>query len=182
MAGLVAPYVGTHPITQAFLGTYIAEAAGYVAPSNIQGRRPFYTGWRKMPHVHLAQDVGMPIGTDLIAPAAGIIVAEGTYTSTGEHYAMIRIHRDGTYQTVIFFTHIKAGGFLYPVGKRLTLRQHFAESGASGMVTGPHLHWEVRRGPASADPHYSGSWMKFDPKQCMVGGSLASASWLVPNV
>lgn len=188
MAGLVLPYVGTHPVTQGFLGTFydpktgIGEPVGYVAPNRLYGQRSYRTGWTKYPHVHLAQDVGMAIGTDLIAPAPGKIVAEGTYWSTGEHYCMILFHRDATYQTLAFFTHIKDGGLLFPVGKHLTLRQHFAESGASGHVTGPHLHWEVRRGPANADPHYSGSWLKFDPKACMVGGAYASASWMVPNV
>lgn len=124
----------------------------------------------------------MAIGTNLLAPAPGKIVAEGTYASTGEHYCMILIHKDKTYQTVLFFTHLKANGILFSVGKHLTLQQHFAESGSSGMSTGPHLHWEVRRGPASADPHLSGSWKKFDPRHCLVGGDLADASWLVPNV
>lgn len=188
MSGLARPYAGSHPITQGFLGTYhnpttgVGEPKGYVRPGGQYGRRAWASGWTAYPHVHLAQDVGMAIGTDLLAPCRSRLVVAGTYTSTGEHFAMLLIHRDATYQTLVFVTHLKAGGILVPVGTHLAAGQHYAESGASGMVTGPHLHWEVRRGPATADPHYSGSWLKVDPAACLVGGALAGASWLVPNV
>src|SRR5512140_2367320 len=120
MAGLLRPYAGTHPITQPFLGTIMQEPVGYVASDLVVGQRPYRAGWTKRYHIHLAQDVGMPIGTDLLAPCAGRIVAEGTYSSTGEHYLMILFHKDAALQTLIFYTHIKDGGLLLPVGRHVS--------------------------------------------------------------
>ena len=186
MSGLIRPYAGSHPVTQGFLGTYynpttgIGEPLGYVAPGGVRGKRAYVSGWTKHPHIHLAQDVAMAIGTDLLAPAAGRIIYEG-YRDTG-NFLFLLIHKDGTFQTGIYFNHIRSEGLLLPVGTRVAAGRHIAESGASGHVTGPHLHWEVRRGPASADPHYSSSWTKIDPAKCLIGGSLAGSSWLVPNV
>lgn len=182
MAGLLKPYAGVRTITQPFTGHNTAEPVGYLQPGNLRAQKGYRAGWTKYAHLHMAQDVAMPIGTDLLAPAAGLIVAEGTYTISGEHYLMLRIHKDATYQTVIFYTHIADGGLILPVGKHVTAGQHVAESGNSGWSTGPHLHWEVRVGPATADPHLSSSWLKVDPVACLVGGSLAGSSWLVPNV
>lgn len=190
MAGLIKPYAGVHPVTQPFLGTYHyvkpdgtvgGEPLGYVkATDHRVGRRTYRRGFNKLPHVHLAQDVGMPQGTDLLAPAAGRVVVE-VVAEFGIGMAIL-FHKDAVYQTVVMFNHLHANGFLVPINAHVAAGQHVAESGATGHVTGPHLHWEIRRGPADADPHYSSSWMKFDPKECLVGGTLAGASWLVPNV
>ena len=38
------------------------------------------------------------------------------------------------------------------VGERVTRGGVLGESGATGRVTGPHLHWAVRFGDASVDP------------------------------
>lgn len=181
MTGLLKPFAGVHGITQPFVGTFAGEPAGYLAPSKIEGRRAALAGWTPFAHIHLAQDVGMPVGTDLLAPASGRIIIEGTWNDGGHHLSLL-IHKDATYQTLIYYNHIKDGGFILPVGTRVKAGQHIAESGASGHVTGPHLHWEVRRGPAGADPHLSSSWRRFAPGACQVGGALAGASWLVSNV
>lgn len=182
MSGLLRPYAGTHSVSQAFTGQFTSEPTGYLAPGGLRAQKAWKSGWTKFAHLHMAQDLPMPLGTDLLAPAAGIIVAAGTYASTGEHYLMERIHKDAASQTVIFWTHIRDGGILVPVGRRVSAGQHIAESGNSGMSTGPHLHWEVRVGPVGADPHLSATWMKYDPKQCLVGGALASSVALIPNV
>lgn len=187
MTGLLKPYAGNHDVTQGFLGEYynpatgVGEPVGYVNPNdNHYGRRGYRAGWTKKAHIHLAQDVSMPQGTDLLAPAKGRVVVE-VVASYGIGLTLL-IHKDATYQTVITFNHLRANGFLVPVGAHVSAGQHIAESGATGHVTGPHLHWEVRRGPASADPRYSSTWLKIAPGACLVGGSLADASWLVPNV
>lgn len=182
MPGLARPYAGLHSITQPFTGHNSAEPVGYLAPGSLQAQKAFKLGWARYSHLHMAQDVAMPLGTDLLAPAAGRIVAEGTYTVSGEHYLMLRIHRDAAIQTVVFYTHIRDGGLLLPVGTHVIAGQHIAESGNSGWSSGPHLHWEVRVGPAAADPHLSSSWLKQDPAQCLIGGRLAGSSFLVPNV
>lgn len=187
MTGLLKPYAGTHPVTQGFMGTYynpttgIGEPPGYVAPGHLRGRRGYHSGWTKYAHIHLAQDVGMPDGTDLLAVAKGKIVLAGELPN-GEYYIRLLIHKDASVQTIIGYDHIRPGGILFPSGTHVTAGQHIAESGHSGNVTGPHLHWYVAVGPATADVRYNSAWDHYDPQQCLIGGSLAGSSWLVPNV
>lgn len=181
MAGLLKPYAGSHPITQGFMGTYSGERSGYVRSDHLVGKRTSVTGWKYYPHIHLSQDVGMPIGTDLLAPARMKLIQSGTYDS-GEHFIVGMIRKDTSGRTLIFMTHLKADGVLVPVGRILNAGEHFAESGASGHVTGPHLHWQVIRLPLSIDPRSWGKGKAFDPAACLIGGSLAGSSWLIPNV
>jgi murein DD-endopeptidase MepM/ murein hydrolase activator NlpD len=41
---------------------------------------------------------------------------------------------------------------LVKVGDRVKLGQKIAVSGKSGKVSGPHLHFEIRKGVAAVDP------------------------------
>jgi len=184
MSGLTWPVdPGKFPITQPFAGSSIYEPPGWLAVDGgdpWQVRRVSFPGGVYRKDLHGAIDQGCPVGTNIVAPEKGRVVVAGTYAATGEHYVMLRIHRDGTYQTVFFVTHLKPGGVIVPVGATVARGQHFAESGNSGLSTGPHVHWEIRRGPAAADPHLSGSWPKFNPRRLVTGGDKAGVAWITP--
>lgn len=130
--------------------------------------------------VHPGLDYAISIGTPLLAVEHGRVVAAGTYASTGEHYLMLRFHRDATWQTLAFYTHLSR--ILIPVGAMVARGQHICDSGNSGMSTGPHLHFEIRRGAASVDPHLSGSsaWGRWSPRRLYVGGDMAGVPWISP--
>lgn len=183
MSGLKWPVPERFNITQGFAGAHPYESPGYLekdAKGPKRARRTKFADAEYRTDLHAAIDVGCPIGTRLSAPESGTVVAAGTYTSTGEHYLMLRVHRDAKRQTVCFFTHLRAGGVIVPVGARVGRGQKLAETGNSGMSTGPHLHYEVRVGPRDADPRLSGSWFKWNPKRLSEGGDLADSELVRP--
>lgn len=173
--GLLWPVPDRFPVTQGFAGNYAWEAPGWLQ-SDANGpkrcKRAKFAGATYRPDIHGGIDVACPVGTPIKAPDDGLVVAEGTYASTGEHYLMLRVHKDAKRQTVCFFTHLRAGGVRVPVGAKVKRGDVIAETGNSGMSTGPHLHYEVRRGSPTADPRLSGTWFKWNPKRLSEGGDL----------
>src|SRR5947207_10972865 len=104
MAGLLWPVSG-HPTTQGFTGTVKYEPLGYLRSDEVgprYARRTEFAAGLVQGHLHGAIDIGCPIGTPVLAPEAGRIVAASTYPSTGERFMMLAI-RPGT---ILFFTHL----------------------------------------------------------------------------
>jgi len=177
MAGLLWPIEG-HAITQFFDGNNPFEPPGFVLRDPTRPRlvrRTAFPGGVAQEHLHGAIDIGCPIGTPILAPEGGRIVAAGTYLSTGEHYMMLEIKRG----TILFFTHLKS--FTVPVGHAVARGQEIGRTGNSGMSTGPHLHWEVRvTGSPNPDFRLSGRWFKWNPNRLRVGGNLAELGAIQP--
>jgi murein DD-endopeptidase MepM/ murein hydrolase activator NlpD len=188
--GLVHPYAGTHLVSQGFTGTYISERPGWLV-NDAHGprfaRRVTTAKATYHPRLHEAQDVAMPVGTNILAPQAGKIVYASTY-SDGAHFLYFLIHQATSvekYSTYFFAAHLTSGGIQVPVGHHVAQGVHIAESGASGHVTGPHLHWEVLRVRKDLAPHLATFWSqayRYDPVRCLSTGDLAHEDWLVPNV
>ena len=66
-----------------------------------------------------------------------------------------RIHTDqeiGFMRRALAAAQEAAGRGEVPVGAVVTRGQVISHSGATGHVTAPHLHFEVRRGGAAVDP------------------------------
>ncbi len=89
---------------------------------------------------HTGQDFAVPVGTPVRAIGAGTVVSVGCGDAFGIS-AVIR-HRGGWYSQ---YAHLSA---LYVApGKRVRTGEWIALSGSTGNSTGPHLHFEVRKGP-----------------------------------
>lgn len=99
------------------------------------GRRHPITG-RVRPHN--GTDFGVPVGTKVIAPADGV-VDKATYSRSAGYYLVLR-HR-GSYSTV--YMHLSK--INVKPGQRVKMGSVIARSGNTGMSTGPHLHYELRR-------------------------------------
>jgi murein DD-endopeptidase MepM/ murein hydrolase activator NlpD len=177
MTGLLWPIDG-HAITQWFDGDNPFEPPGFVLRDPTRPRvvrRTAFPGAVAQQHLHGAIDIGCPIGTPILAPEAGRIVAASTYLSTGEHYMMLEVRKG----TILFFTHLKS--FTVPAGHAVARGQEIGRTGNSGMSTGPHLHWEVRV-TTNPDPDFrlSGRWFKWNPNRLRVGGNLADLAAIRP--
>ncbi|MFJ8091260.1 M23 family metallopeptidase [Streptomyces griseofuscus] len=89
---------------------------------------------------HTGVDFLVPTGTAVHAAEAGEVVAAGWGGSYG--YQVVLRHSDGHYTQ---YGHLSA--ISVRVGQRVAAGGRIARSGATGNVTGPHLHFEVRTGP-----------------------------------
>jgi len=109
---------------------------------SINAKSPF--GWRIHPitkkrKFHHGVDVALPVGTELRAPADGVIVHKGSGASGGN--TLIVKHAADLFTA---YYHLQKPSHLLK-GTRVQLGENIAHSGNTGASTGPHLHWEVRR-------------------------------------
>ncbi len=94
---------------------------------------------------HTGTDFGAPVGTPVYAPADGTVVYTGSLTVRG---TIIII--DHGWGVMTGYWHLSASHI--QAGDSVVQGQHIADTGNSGLSTGPHLHWEMRVGnvPVSA--------------------------------
>lgn len=100
---------------------------------------PFYTKTQGL-HGYNAVDLGAPVGTPIIAAAAGTVIATKNYGWNGGYGEYVVVsHANGT-QTL--YAHMSAN-ITYP-GMQVFQGQVIGYIGSTGKSTGPHLHFEVR--------------------------------------
>jgi murein DD-endopeptidase MepM/ murein hydrolase activator NlpD len=125
-----------------------AWTRGFVRPvpqdaNSAFGTRSVFNGKPRNPHG--GADFLSPAGTPVAAPNAGrIAVAENLYYSGN---TVIIDHGLGVFSMLAHLSKIEvAPGAHVDAGDRIGL------VGATGRVTGPHLHWAVRVNDARVDP------------------------------
>ncbi|WP_207892723.1 peptidoglycan DD-metalloendopeptidase family protein, partial [Micromonospora sp. MW-13] len=91
-----------------------------------------------------AIDFGMPVGVPILASAAGTIRFEGWATGGG-----IMALVDHGNNRCSQYAHLSAT--IINTGDRVAQGQRIGTSGATGNVTGPHLHWNI----VNCDSHTS---------------------------
>lgn len=85
---------------------------------------------------HDGIDIGVPVGTPVVAAADGVVTFAGEQSGYGTHVEVR--HADGTVTT---YSHLSEVDTI--VGQKVRAGQQIAQSGNSGHSTGPHLHFEV---------------------------------------
>lgn len=93
---------------------------------------------------HKGIDWGLPSGTPVLAVTAGRISGYG-FDQKGGYYLFLS---SGDFT----FKYYHLSRFLVSHGQQVSEGQQLGASGASGVVTGPHLHFEVLRGSTIVDP------------------------------
>ncbi|MGW4298516.1 transglycosylase family protein [Streptomyces sp. NPDC004376] len=118
-----------------------ASTSGFMAPVSAPigtGYRAGGSYWSK--GYHTGVDFLVPTGTSVKAAGAGHVVSAGWGGSYG--YQVVIRHADGRYTQ---YAHLSA--ISVRAGQHVAMGQRVGRSGATGNVTGPHLHFEVRTGP-----------------------------------
>ncbi|MEG3631569.1 M23 family metallopeptidase [Streptomyces poriticola] len=116
------------------LNTFVAPISGsYVSTSYRAGGGVWSSG------SHTGVDFHAASGTSVRAVGTGTVVEAGWGGAYGNQ-VVIKMH-DGTYTQ---YGHLSSVGV--SVGQSVTPGQQIGLSGATGNVTGPHLHFEARSG------------------------------------
>lgn len=127
-----------------------AQKAPFAAPvkasfrftSKFGPRRDPKTGGRRM---HKGVDFAAPNGTPLYATADGVVTHAGWSSGYGR---LVKIqHEFGIETRYAHMSKLRA-----KVGQRVSRGDRIGDMGASGRVTGVHLHYEVRVGGRAVNP------------------------------
>ena len=102
----------------------------------------FGSRWGRM---HEGTDFAAPIGTPVYATADGVVVHAGWSSGYGR---LIKIQHEFGIETR--YAHLNA--MKVNVGQRVSRGDRIGDMGASGRVTGVHLHYEVRVGGKAVNP------------------------------
>ena len=116
--------------------------SGYRFTSGFGYRRDPKTGGRRL---HKGVDFAGPVGTPLYATADGVVTHAGWSSGYGR---LVKIqHQFGIETRYAHMSRLNV-----KVGQRVSRGERIGDMGASGRVTGPHLHYEVRVGGKAVNP------------------------------
>ncbi len=107
------------------------------------GLRRVFNGQARSPHSGM--DIAAPVGTAVLAPLPGRVIDTGDYFFSGQ--AVWLDHGGGLLSLLCHLSRIDA-----QVGDAVAAGQRVGAVGATGRVTGPHLHWSVCLNRTVVDP------------------------------
>ncbi|HEX8925400.1 MAG TPA: M23 family metallopeptidase [Terriglobales bacterium] len=95
---------------------------------------------------HAGVDISVPYGTPVVAPADGVVAMADFQSGYGK---MIKLNHNNGISTR--YGHLS--GFAVTAGQKVHRGQLIGYVGATGRVTSPHLHYEVRINETPVNPH-----------------------------
>ena len=147
-------------------GKHAAAPTGFFFDA--KGRQPYHGGWRTpVPFARIASrfnprrmhpvlhtiiphngvDFAAPPGTPIYAAAAGTVKSVGPSGPCGN---MVQIsHSNGLISAYCHMSRFASG---IHAGQHVDARQLVGYVGSTGRVTGPHLHFAIKRGDVFIDP------------------------------
>ncbi len=143
----------------AILGTInkenVYQTTSYIPPTSATRRTSYfadrrvytYTDGNSSTSLHYGTDYGIPTGSTVKSCAAGRVVMAEDRISTG--WSVVIEHLPGLYSLYYHMSKLEVKeGDIVKAGTLIGL------SGATGLATGPHLHWEMRLNMSAVNPDY----------------------------
>lgn len=111
--------------------------------SSLFGLKRFFNDVPRQPHNGL--DIAAVAGTAIAAPASGTVIGTGNFYFNGN--TVFLDHGQGLISVYLHMTQIEV-----QTGQQVKQGQRLGSVGATGRVTGPHLHWIVYLNKEAVDP------------------------------
>lgn len=124
-----------------FVGRFVLPVAGPIVSKFGPRFHPILHYTR----LHAGLDFGAASGTPIVAAGSGTVAHSGTMRGYGN---VVVVDHGGGLSTL--YAHCSV--LLVPEGVRVEQGQVIARVGATGLATGPHLHFEVRRNGTPVNP------------------------------
>lgn len=132
----------------------IINSAGFISPLNRQdivisqkyGVPAFQDPGGLLPTIHKGLDMVCPIGEPIYAVADGTIIENAYEDTYGAQITTLLLNDE----TRILYVHTSTKHV--NVGDKIHQGQHIVDCGATGFVTGPHLHIEIIHNGKNFDP------------------------------
>jgi murein DD-endopeptidase MepM/ murein hydrolase activator NlpD len=112
------------------------------SPLNLNGRLDPVLGYVRP---HKGADLGAQVGTPIYAPGDGVVVENRPASGYGWILSIYHGHKDGL-PVITRYGHCYGRDVQVEVGEEVQAGQIISKVGNNGQSTGPHLHFELRRG------------------------------------
>ncbi|UGQ09669.1 peptidoglycan DD-metalloendopeptidase family protein [Yinghuangia sp. ASG 101] len=119
-----------------------AGGGGWTMPVKVRYTPNYKSSGGNWSNKHTGVDFPAAAGTPIKAVGSGTVVESGWNNSYGNQ--IVIKHSDGKYTQ---YGHMKAPS-RFKTGDAIRTGQEIGEVGSTGNSTGPHLHFEARKGPA----------------------------------
>lgn len=110
-------------------------------------RTYLYVNGKSSSSSHYGNDYGIPTGSEVRAANDGRVVMAETRISTG--WSVVIEHLPGLYSLYYHMDELNV-----KEGDTVKAGELIGKSGATGLATGPHLHWEMRLNGSAVRPEF----------------------------
>jgi len=127
-------------------GVLLSPVKEFITSSWYGDRRTYlYNDGGKAFSIHTGLDMAARTGSEIIAPLGGRVVMAEKRILTG--WTVVLEHMPGVYSLYYHMDRIDVH-----MGEDVSQGQLMGTVGSTGLVTGPHLHWELRVNTIAVDP------------------------------
>ena len=106
-----------------------------------------YTNGKSSTSLHYGIDYGVKTGTEVFSCGNGKVVMAENRISTG--WSICIEHLPGLYSLYYHLDSLEV-----KTGDEVLTETYLGKSGATGLATGPHLHWEIRLNMEAINPDF----------------------------